>query len=84
MHAKTARPQQQQFLAVNIVMDSVDVAAFLAAGLRGDVSRKSTMLSAAVALSAFVAGTTALIEHKQAAAQETEPTATAPSDSDWE
>ncbi|MFJ4206491.1 hypothetical protein ACIP2Y_43730 [Streptomyces sviceus] len=77
------RPQQQQFLAVNIVMDSVDAVAFLAAGLRRDVSRTSTMLSAAVALSAVVAGTTALIEHKQAAAQEMEPTATAPSNSDW-
>ncbi|MEE1759335.1 MULTISPECIES: hypothetical protein [unclassified Streptomyces] len=77
------RSQQQQFLAVNIVMDSVDAAAFLAAGLRRDVSRTSAMLSAAVALSAVVAGTTALIEHKQAAAQETEPTTTAPSNSDW-
>jgi hypothetical protein len=59
----------EQFLAVNIVMDSVDAAAFLAAGLRRDVSRTSTALSTAVALSAVVAGTAALIEHKQAAAQ---------------
>ncbi|MFI8535069.1 hypothetical protein ACIGMX_33100 [Streptomyces aquilus] len=77
------RPQQQRFLAVNVVMDSVDAAAFLAAGLRRDVSRTSAMLSTAVALSAVVAGATALVEHKQAAAQETEPTAMAPSNNDW-
>jgi hypothetical protein len=72
----------QQFLAVNIVMDSVDAAAFLAAGLRRDVSRTSTALTTGVALSAVLAGTAALIEHKQAAAQRTAPTATVPSNSD--
>jgi hypothetical protein len=72
----------QQFLALNIVMDSVDAAAFLAAGLRREISRTSTALSTAVALSAVVAGTAALIEHTQAAAQRTAPTATAPSNSD--
>ena len=71
----------QQFLAVNIVMDSVDAAAFLAAGLRRDVSRTSTALSTAVALSAVVAGTAALIEHTQTAAQSTAPPATAVSNS---
>jgi hypothetical protein len=72
----------QQFLAVNIVMDSVDAAAFLAAGLRREISPTSTALSTAVALSAVLAGTAALIEHNQAAAQRTEPTATALSNSD--
>jgi hypothetical protein len=68
----------EQFLAVNIVMDSVDAAAFLAAGLRREISPTSTALSTGVALSAVLAGTTALIEHTQATAQETAPTATAP------
>jgi hypothetical protein len=68
----------QQFLALNIVMDSVDAVAFLAAGLRREISPASTALTTAVALSAVLAGTTALIEHTQAAAQRTAPTATAP------
>jgi len=72
----------QQFLALNIVMDSVDAAAFLAAGLRREISRTSTALTTAVALSAVVAGTAALIEHKQAAAQDPAQTAAAPSNSD--
>jgi len=55
----------QQFLALNIVMDSVDAAAFLAAGARRDVSRRSTVLTTSVALSAVVAGTAAYIEHRQ-------------------
>lgn len=71
----------QQFLALNIVMDSVDAAAFLAAGLRREISPTSTALTTAVALSAVLAGTTALIEHTQAGAQRTAPTATAPSNS---
>jgi hypothetical protein len=56
----------QQFLAVNIVMDAVDAAAFLDAGLRREVSRTSTALTTSVALSAVVAGTAAYIQHKQA------------------
>lgn len=63
----------QQFLALNIVMDSVDAAAFLAARLRRDVSPTSTALATAVALSAVLAGTTALIEYKQAAVHGTAP-----------
>jgi hypothetical protein len=56
----------QQFLAVNIVMDSVDAAAFLAAGLRRDVDRTAAVRSAAVALSAVVAGTAAYLEQTRA------------------
>ncbi|WP_179476074.1 hypothetical protein [Mycolicibacterium vinylchloridicum] len=58
----------QHFLALNIVMDSVDAAAFLAAGLRREISPAATALTTAVALSAVLAGTTALVEHNQAAA----------------
>jgi hypothetical protein len=71
----------QQFLALNIVMDSVDAAAFLAAGLRREISPTSTALTTGVALSAVLAGTTALIEHTHTAAQPTAPTAPAPSHS---
>ncbi len=61
----------QQFLALNIVMDSVDAAAFMAAGLRREISPAATALTTAVALSAVLAGTTALIEHKQTAVERT-------------
>lgn len=53
----------QQFLALNIVMDAVDAAAFLAAGQRREISPTATALTTGVALSAVVAGTAALIEH---------------------
>ncbi len=63
----------QQFLALNVVMDSVDTAAFLAAGLRRDVSPTSSARSIAVALSAVVAGTAALVEYTRAANPPTLP-----------
>jgi len=55
----------QQFLAVNIVMDAVDAAAFLDAGRRREISPTSTALTTAVALSAVAAGIAAYIEHMQ-------------------
>jgi len=63
----------QQFLALNIVMDAVDAAAFLDAGARREVSRTSTVLTASVALSAVVAGTAAYIEHRQESAHTSQP-----------
>ena len=63
----------QHFLALNIVMDCVDAAAFLAAGARRDVSRRSTVLAMSVALSAVVAGTAAYIELRQESARTPQP-----------
>nr|WP_249300199.1 MULTISPECIES: hypothetical protein [unclassified Rhodococcus (in: high G+C Gram-positive bacteria)] len=67
----------QQFLALNVVMDAVDAAAFFAAGLRRDVGRTSSVLSTAVALSAVLAGTTAYIELKREASGATATKVTA-------
>ncbi|QLY28314.1 hypothetical protein [Nocardia huaxiensis] len=48
------------FLGVNILMDAVDAAAFLAAGRRGEFGPRTTVLTTTVAVSAVLAGVGAL------------------------
>ncbi|MFF0014981.1 hypothetical protein [Streptomyces sp. NPDC005374] len=49
------------FVALNVLVDSVDAVAFLAAGLRKDISARSAALGAGISLFAVAAGTAALL-----------------------
>ncbi|MFL5994752.1 MAG: hypothetical protein ACJ736_10645 [Streptomyces sp.] len=48
------------FLKLNVVIDAVDAVAFVASGIRRDVAPRTSVLAAAVAMSAVVAGVGAL------------------------
>ncbi|WP_406021788.1 hypothetical protein OH802_21245 [Nocardioides sp. NBC_00850] len=50
----------QAYLKLNVVMDAVDAVAFIASGIRRDVSPRTSVLATAVAMSAVVAGLGAL------------------------
>ena len=54
-------PSAADFLRLNILMDAVDAAAWIAAGRRKEVAGLTTVLAPGVALSAVVAGTSALV-----------------------
>ncbi|MDG9709625.1 hypothetical protein [Streptomyces sp. DH10] len=48
------------YLKLNVVMDAVDAVAFAASGIRRDIAPRTSILAAAVAMSAVVAGVGAL------------------------
>ncbi len=54
-------PSPADFIRLNIVMDAVDAAAWIAAGRRKEVAGLTTVMAAGVALSAVVGGTSALL-----------------------
>ena len=54
-------PSPRDFLRLNILMDAVDAAAWIAAGRRKEVAGSTTLMATAVALSAVGGGTSALL-----------------------
>jgi hypothetical protein len=54
-------PAPAHFIRLNILMDAVDAAAWIAAGRRREVTGLTTVTAAGVALSAVAAGTAALL-----------------------
>lgn len=50
----------QAYLKLNVVMDAVDAVALVASGIRRDIAPRTSVLAAAVATSAVVAGVGAL------------------------